>query len=96
MVGRRSAICIIHPFTTHNNCPSIHPSMRLSHIVFSTGMKPSDMIKIVLNIKRVDIWDASYQWWYGLLKGQQFEALIERHLIVKTFEECSIPLGMAL
>ena len=59
-------------------------------------MKPSDMIKIVLNIKRVDIWDASYQWWYGLLKGQQFEALIERHLIVKTFEECSIPLGMAL
>lgn len=57
-------------------------------------MKPCDMIKIVLDIKRADIWDASYQWWYGLLKGQQFEALIERHLLVKTFEQCPIPLGI--
>jgi predicted acylesterase/phospholipase RssA len=55
-------------------------------------MKPSEMIKSVLAIKRADIWDMGGS--FGLLKGQLFQALIERDLPVQTFSECRCPLGV--
>jgi predicted acylesterase/phospholipase RssA len=55
-------------------------------------MEPSEMIKSVLAIKRADIWDMGGS--FGLLKGQLFQALIERDLPVQTFSECRCPLGV--
>jgi predicted acylesterase/phospholipase RssA len=56
-------------------------------------MKPADMIKAVVAIKRKNIWDVGGMG--GLLKGELFEDLVEKHLPAKTFEECPIPLGIS-
>eukprot|EP00428_Durinskia_dybowskii_P080360 CAMPEP_0170423826 /NCGR_PEP_ID=MMETSP0117_2-20130122/37217_1 /TAXON_ID=400756 /ORGANISM="Durinskia baltica, Strain CSIRO CS-38" /LENGTH=215 /DNA_ID=CAMNT_0010682625 /DNA_START=24 /DNA_END=667 /DNA_ORIENTATION=+ len=58
----------------------------------AAGMKPSEMIKAVLEIKRADIWDVGGSG--GLLKGELFQAVIERNLPVRTFAECPLPLGV--
>lgn len=50
------------------------------------------MIKAVLRIKRADIWDTGGTG--GLLKGQLFQALLERELSVQTIEDCPYPLGV--
>jgi NTE family protein len=58
----------------------------------ASGMKPSEMPEKVFAIKRSDIWDVGFG--LGLLKGQLCQEILERDLKVKTFEECSIPLGV--
>lgn len=55
-------------------------------------MKPSEMIKSVLAIKRTAIWDVGGS--FGLLKGELFQALVERELPVQTFAECPYKLGV--
>jgi NTE family protein len=58
----------------------------------ASGMKPSEMPEKVFAIKRCDMWDVGFG--LGLLKGQLFQEILEKNLKVKTFEECSIPLGV--
>jgi hypothetical protein len=74
--------------------------LKVSHITGSSagalvgaflaaGLKPSEMAARVLSIERTDVWDIGGLG--GLLKGEAFEALIEKDLPVKTFEEASVP-----
>lgn len=60
----------------------------------ASGMKPCDMIEKVLEIRREDIWDMVGIG--GLLKGQLFQQLLERHLPVKNMEDCPIPVGVTV
>jgi predicted patatin/cPLA2 family phospholipase len=55
----------------------------------AAGLKPSEMAERVLPIERTSVWDIGGLG--GLLKGEAFEALIEKDLPVKTFEEALIP-----
>jgi len=58
----------------------------------ASGMKPSEMPKAVFAIDRKDIWDMGGIG--GLLRGQLLHEILERHLTVKKFSECVIPLGI--
>lgn len=58
----------------------------------SSGMLPSQMVEPVLSIRREDMWDIGGIG--GLLRGQKFQELLEKHLPQKNFEDCVIPVGM--
>jgi NTE family protein len=55
----------------------------------ASGMKPTAMANAVLAIEREHIWDVGGIG--GLLKGQLFEQVMEKHLPVMNIEEAPIP-----
>ncbi len=74
--------------------------LRPSHIVGSSagalvgaflaaGMKPKEMADAVLAIEREHVWDVGGIG--GLLKGQLFEQMMEKHLPVNDIEQAPIP-----
>lgn len=58
----------------------------------AAGAEPSEMVSALMSVKRADIWDLGG--FGGLLKGELFQKVLDKHLPVKTFEECVIPLGV--
>ena len=70
--------------------------------MYATGMKSADVGALLTGLKRQDFWDPDPlglaldavrggQRPTGLLRGNRFRALLERHLPVKTFEDCATP-----
>lgn len=57
----------------------------------ASGMKPSEMRDIILDIRREDMWDMGGT--LGLLRGQLFQELLEKHLPCRTIEQCPLPFG---
>lgn len=66
----------------------------------ASGMPPREIAGLLTGLRRQDFWDPSFlrilqglvtlgRGWTGLLTGHRLESLIESHLRVKTFEECS-------
>lgn len=58
----------------------------------ASGMSIAEMPERVFSIKRADMWDMGIG--CGLLKGGLFQRILEEHLPVATFEQCTIPVGM--
>lgn len=58
----------------------------------ASGMKPSEMLKPVFDIKREDIWDVALG--FGLLKGLLFQSLLEKYLPINDFSKTPIPLAV--
>jgi NTE family protein len=69
----------------------------------AAGVSPEKICEAVLGVSRADFWDpdpvgiaidmlrAGHRAG-GLLRGRKFHALLERHLPVRTFEDCAAPL----
>ncbi|MEW6131123.1 MAG: patatin-like phospholipase family protein [Acidobacteriota bacterium] len=67
----------------------------------ASGVPASEIIATLGEIRKSDFWDSTGaggfirallkkgRGWTGLLKGELFERIIERHLRAKTFEACS-------
>jgi NTE family protein len=54
-------------------------------------MKPSEMKEAVFGIRREDMWDLGG--FFGLLKGQLFQNLLETNLPCTSIERCKLPFG---
>lgn len=66
----------------------------------ASGVNAREIVDLLVGLERDSIWDSTGitgiiralgrrgRGWTGLLKGEQFEARINQHLRVKTFEEC--------
>lgn len=72
----------------------------------AAGAPPQDIISLLLDLKRADFWDPDLlgALWHGsrglhgpsgLLRGDRFQQLLDRHLPVKRIEECKTPLALA-
>lgn len=57
----------------------------------ASGMTPIEMRDLVLGIRREDMWDIGG--FMGLLRGQHFHNLLERHLPCRAIERCKLPFG---
>ncbi|MEW6366256.1 MAG: patatin-like phospholipase family protein [Acidobacteriota bacterium] len=67
----------------------------------AAGMQPRDIARLLVSLKKEDFWDPPGifgiaravlrrgRGWSGYLAGDRFEELVERHLPVKTFEQCA-------
>jgi NTE family protein len=65
-----------------------------------SGVPAAEIVEVLSSLRRKDFWDSDGvrgilaaiarrgRGWTGLLRGDLFESLIERHLRVKTFAEC--------
>lgn len=58
----------------------------------AAGLQPTEMVDKVMAIKRSDMWDMGGIG--GLLKGQLFHQLLDKHLPTPNMEECRIPVGI--
>ena len=61
----------------------------------ATGLTPPEMIKEILKIERVDMWDSKFGFRAGLLKGELLQEIFERSIPIQELEKCVIPCGVA-
>ena len=57
----------------------------------ASGMKPSEMKDVIFDIRREDMWDVGGV--MGILRGQLFQELLEKHLPCRLIEQCPLPFG---
>ena len=62
--------------------------------LFAAGLGTADIQDALHKLRRGDFWDPTLG--LGLLRGQRFEALLERLLPVTTFEACRLPLAISV
>jgi NTE family protein len=73
----------------------------------AAGLEPAQIIQLLLELKRSDFWDPDPVGavWHaarglhggsGLLRGDRFQALLARHLPVRTLEACATPVRLAV
>ena len=62
--------------------------------VWASGRSMGDLTASLFAIERSDFWDPAPG--FGLLKGKLFESLLKDFLLVRTFEDCSIPVSISI
>lgn len=62
--------------------------------LYAAGLEPNRIAEILLTVSRDDFWDPGLG--FGLLKGDKFRGLLDRHLPVRTIEACRIPLALSV